>query len=61
MNIVISGLSGSGKTTYSKLLAEEFNLRYISGSSLRLEHLSHDPEKFEPAFWALSLMVMLVK
>ena len=32
--IVISGQVGTGKTTHAKLLAEEFNLRYVSSGQL---------------------------
>ena len=32
--VTISGLHGSGKSTYAKALAEEFRLRYVSAGQL---------------------------
>jgi len=35
MNIIIAGLTGSGKTTHARLLSQELHLTYVSGSEIR--------------------------
>ncbi len=42
-NICISGLTASGKTTHSHLLAGEFGLTYISGSQIQLNFMGISP------------------
>ncbi len=36
-NVIISGLTASGKTTHAKLLAQEYGLEYISASQILLK------------------------
>lgn len=42
-NICISGLTASGKTTHTHLLAGEFGLTYVSGSQIQLNLLGVSP------------------
>lgn len=42
-NICISGLTASGKTTHSHLLAGEFGLTYVSGSQIQLNMMGVSP------------------
>jgi cytidylate kinase len=42
-SICISGLTASGKTTHSHLLAGEFGLTYVSGSQIQLNMLGVSP------------------
>ena len=61
-NVCISGLTASGKTTHSHLLAGEFGLTYVSGSQIQLNFMGVSPIQkkdfwITPAakvFWALS-------
>ena len=39
-NVCISGLTASGKTTHSHLLAGEFGLTYVSGSQIQLNFMA---------------------
>lgn len=32
MNVIISGLTAAGKTTHRKILAEKFQLKYVSAT-----------------------------
>ena len=54
MNVMVAGLSGSGKTTHAKLLADQFKLHYISGSETRLRHVHPTQKPVHPGFWRLS-------
>jgi len=49
-NICISGLTASGKTTHSHLLAGEFGLTYVSGSQIQLNFLGVSPIQTKD-FW----------
>jgi cytidylate kinase len=49
-NICISGLTASGKTTHSHLLAGEFGLTYVSGSQIQLNFLGLSPIQSKD-FW----------
>lgn len=49
-NICISGLTASGKTTHSHLLAGEFGLTYVSGSQIQLNFLGVSPIQSKD-FW----------
>lgn len=49
-NISISGLTASGKTTHSHLLAGEFGLTYVSGSQIQLNFLGVSPIQTKD-FW----------
>jgi cytidylate kinase len=42
-NVCISGLSASGKTTHSQLLAGEFGLTYVSGSQIQFNLMGMSP------------------
>ena len=42
-NVCISGLTASGKTTHTHLLAGEFGLTYVSGSQIQLNFLGVSP------------------
>lgn len=42
-NVCISGLTASGKTTHSHLLAGEFGLTYVSGSQIQLNFMGISP------------------
>ena len=42
-NVCISGLTASGKTTHSHLLAGEFGLTYVSGSQIQLNFIGISP------------------
>jgi cytidylate kinase len=42
-NVCISGLTASGKTTHSHLLAGEFGLTYVSGSQIQLNFMGVSP------------------
>lgn len=44
MNIIISGLQGSGKGTQAKLLANKYNLRHISTGDLIRKHIRNQTE-----------------
>ncbi len=47
--VAVSGLPGSGKTTYAKYIAEEYGLRYVSNGSLFRElaaEMGMDLEEF---------------
>jgi cytidylate kinase len=54
MNIMIAGLTGAGKTTHARLLAAEFQLRYISGSAIRLKHVHPAQDHTTSEFWRTS-------
>ncbi|MGO8700249.1 MAG: hypothetical protein ACLQVY_21370 [Limisphaerales bacterium] len=49
-NICISGLTASGKTTHSHLLAGEFGLTYVSGSQIQLNFMGVSPIQSKD-FW----------
>lgn len=49
-NVCISGLTASGKTTHSHLLAEEFGLTYVSGSQIQLNCMGISPIQTKE-FW----------
>lgn len=49
-NICISGLTASGKTTHSHLLAGEFGLTYVSGSQIQLNFMGVSPIQTKD-FW----------
>ncbi len=49
-NVCISGLTASGKTTHSHLLAGEFGLTYVSGSQIQLNFLGVSPIQSKD-FW----------
>ena len=49
-NIIISGLTAAGKTTHSKRLAADFNLKYKSASNYLLEVTGINAE-VSPGFW----------
>ena len=49
-NICISGLTASGKTTHTHLLAGEFGLTYVSGSQIQLNFLGVSPIQSKD-FW----------
>src|ERR1035438_9857319 len=42
-NVCISGLTASGKTTHSHLLAGELGLTYVSGSQIQLNFMGVSP------------------
>jgi cytidylate kinase len=52
--IFIAGLTAAGKTTHSKLLASEFSLRYVSGSSLLFGYANLDSSTLPKDFWVTS-------
>lgn len=52
-NVCISGLTASGKTTHSHMLAGEFGLTYISGSQIQLNFLGVSPIQTRD-FWIKS-------
>ena len=52
--IFIAGLTAAGKTTHSKLLASEFNLQYVSASSLLLSYAKVDSSTLPKDFWVSS-------
>lgn len=49
--IFISGLTAAGKTTHSKLLAEQLHQPYISSSSILLQKAEIDTSLLSPNFW----------
>lgn len=49
-SICISGLTASGKTTHSHLLAGEFGLTYVSGSQIQLNFMGVSPIQSKD-FW----------
>lgn len=49
-NVCISGLTASGKTTHSHLLAGEFGLTYVSGSQIQLNFMGVSPIQTKD-FW----------
>lgn len=49
-SICISGLTASGKTTHSHLLAGEFGLTYVSGSQIQLNFMGVSPIQ-QKDFW----------
>jgi cytidylate kinase len=49
-NVCISGLTASGKTTHSHLLAGEFGLTYVSGSQIQLNFMGISPIQTKD-FW----------
>ena len=49
-NVCISGLTASGKTTHSHLLAGEFGLTYVSGSQIQLNFMGVSPIQ-KKDFW----------
>ncbi len=49
-NIIISGLTASGKTTHAGLLARHYNLAYLSASQTMLK-LAGLPARQAPDFW----------
>jgi cytidylate kinase len=49
-NVCISGLTASGKTTHSHLLAGEFGLTYVSGSQIQLNFRGLSPIQ-DKDFW----------
>lgn len=49
-NVCISGLTASGKTTHSHLLAGEFGLTYVSGSQIQLNFMGLSPIQSKD-FW----------
>jgi cytidylate kinase len=49
-NVCISGLTASGKTTHSHLLAGEFGLTYVSGSQIQLNFMGVSPIQSKD-FW----------
>jgi cytidylate kinase len=49
-NICISGLTASGKTTHTHLLAGEFGLTYVSGSQIQLNFMGVSPIQSKD-FW----------
>lgn len=53
-NIIISGLTASGKTTHSKIISSEFGLIYFGASKLLLEKFGIDNKKIPNDFWTTS-------
>jgi cytidylate kinase len=49
-SVCISGLTASGKTTHSHLLAGEFGLTYVSGSQIQLNFMGVSPMQSKD-FW----------
>lgn len=51
-NVIIAGLTASGKTTQAMHLAQALGLQYVSGSSIRSRHLGISEElAADPQFW----------
>ena len=52
-NVIISGLTAAGKTTHSKMLCEQYGLKYVSASQILLNLAGLPPE--QPLdFWVTS-------
>ena len=55
MNILVAGLTGSGKTTCSRHLARSLGYEYLSGSELRLKLTdAASAERQSPGYWLSS-------
>jgi cytidylate kinase len=54
MNILVSGLTGSGKTTFSKLLSKDLNLSFVSGSEIRSRFASGKVPAEARKYWLFS-------
>jgi cytidylate kinase len=59
-SVIISGLTSAGKTTHSKLLAQEYGLQYVSASTILLK-LAGLPLEQPLDFWITSQGLQLSK
>jgi cytidylate kinase len=54
MNILVGGLTGSGKTTLSKLLSKDLGLSFVSGSEIRAQFASGKVPAEARKYWLFS-------
>ena len=54
MNIMVAGLTGSGKTTICRVLSQDLGLSFVSGSELRSQFISGNIPSESRKYWLFS-------